>query len=416
MKGMYGKVRYQFFYYLLLTVLTIQIPSCSHVPEPPESIATISEFEEYMEKAAGSGTPPGMSLVIVKDDSIVYSKGFGWADFPKKIPASGESVYHWWSITKIPTAIAILQLQEKGELNINDPVTKYLSFFKVQYPSDSCKEITILNLLNHTSGLPDLGFRLINMIHHEDEPPVNQTELIKELLPDFSELEFAPGEGYAYTNIGYMLLGAVIEKITGITYEDYIRENILQPLEMDRTDFIYTEAMKNDEAAGAHPLWSAYGPFLRLLIGSYIREYEDGDLWFERVYTDQTPSTGLIGPVTDAAHLAIAYLNKGEYNGKRILSEESVAKMTYEEYIKKIDEDSLSKKRQGLGWQIYGKPGERWVVTHEGGGPGFRTRMQLYPDEKLGIILFTNDVTCELWKIVNLAGTIKWGSTQVSRQ
>jgi CubicO group peptidase (beta-lactamase class C family) len=397
--------------YLLSVLFTILIPllcSCSSIPKPPDKVESISELENYLNKVAESGTPPGMSLAVVKNDSIIYSKGFGWADEPREIHASANTVYHWWSCTKIATAISILQLQEKGKLSLNDPVVNYLPFFKVEYPSDTSKEITILNLLNHTSGLPDPSvITFINWIHHDGEPPLNQTDFLQQVLPDYSKLMFEPGDHAEYSNIGYMVLGAVIEKVTGMVYEDYIRQNILHPLGMHHTEFLYMKSTEQDEAAGAHSTFSLMTPLLLILAGSYVRELDWSHIWMERVYTDQTPSTGLIGSVTDAARLAAAYLNGGKLNGQRILSQESITTMTYEGQIKAKNEDSLNYQRQGICWQIYGRSG-RWVLTHEGGGPGFSTKFQLYPDEKLGFILFTNDATIETWKIINLAAILNW--------
>jgi len=382
--------------------------SCASIPKLPDKVESISEFEEYMNRLVQSGTPPGMSLAVVKNDSIIYSKGFGWADEPRRIRATPNTVYHWWSCTKIVTAIAILQLREKGKLSLNDPVVRYLPFFEVKYPSDTSKQVTILNLLNHTSGLPDpSAFTFVRWVHHDGDPPVNQTDFIKKVLPDYSKLKFEPGDHSEYSNIGYMVLGAVIEKITGMTYEDYIRQNILQPLGMNHTDFLYMKETEPDEAAGSHPTFNLMTPLLYILAPSYIRETHWSHLWMERVYTDQTPSTGLISSVSDAARLVIAYLNGGVLNGHRILSQESISTMTYEWQVKAKNEDSLNYRRQGIGWQIYGKSG-RWVLTHDGGGPGFSTKIQLYPDEHLGFVLFTNDVTCEPWKIINLAATLKW--------
>jgi D-alanyl-D-alanine carboxypeptidase len=376
--------------------------------QPPKTIATKAELESYMNKLTDHGTPPGMSLAVIKNGKIIYSKGFGWADEPWKIRATSKTVYHWWSCTKIATAIAVFQLQEKGKLSLNDPVVRYLPFFEVAYPSETSKEVTILNLLNHSSGLPDpSAFTFMNWIHHDGEPPVNQTNFIKEVLPDYSKLKFEPGDHAEYSNIGYMVLGAIIEKVTGITYEDYIRQNILQPLGMNHTDFFYTNIMEPDEAAGAHPIFNLMSPLLPFFGGSYIRELDCGHIWMERVYTDQTPSTALIGSATDAAKLVTAYLNGGVFDGQRILSQESIATMTYKGQIKAKNEDSLNYRRQGIGWQIYSKSG-RWILTHDGGGPGFSTKIQLYPDENLGFVLFTNDVTCETWKILNLAATLNW--------
>lgn len=398
----------QYLSYISFTIVFALFSSCASIPKLPDKVENISEFEEYMNKLVESGTPPGMSLAVVKDDSIIYSKGFGWADEPRKIHATPNTVYHWWSCTKIATAIAILQLQERGNLSLNDPVVRHLPFFEVKYPSDTSKQVTILNLLNHTSGLPDPSlFTFIRWIHHDGDPPINQTELVKKVLPDYSKLKFEPGDHSEYSNIGYMVLGAIIEKVTGITYEDYIRQNILRPLGMNHTDFLYTKIMELDEAAGAHPTFNLMTPLLPIMAISYIRGLDWGHLWMERVYTDQTPSTGLIGSVSDAARLASAYLNGGVLSGQRILSQESITTMTYESQVKAKNEDSLNYRRQGIGWQIYRKSG-RWVLTHDGGGPGFSTKIQLYPDEHLGFVLFTNDATCETWKIVNLAGTLKW--------
>ena len=148
---------------------------------------------------------------------------------------------------------------------------------------------------------------------------------------------------------------------------------------------------------------------LPFFAGSYIRELDWNHIWMERVYTDQTPSTGLIGSTEDAARLVALYLCGGQLNGQRILSHESIRTMTYEGYIKVKDKDSLNYHRQGICWQIYGKTGSgRWVLTHDGGGPGFSTKIQLYPDENLGFVLFTNDATCEPWKIINLFASLKW--------
>jgi CubicO group peptidase (beta-lactamase class C family) len=177
---------------------------------------------------------------------------------------------------------------------------------------------------------------------------------------------------------------------------------------MNHTDFVYTRSMEPEEPAGSHPLWNIMTPLVPFLAASYVRELGGGaHLWMERVYTDQTPPSGLIGSVTDAARLIAAYLSGGVLDGRRILSEKSVALMTHEGQIKSRAEDSLDYRRQGIGWQIYGKS-RRWVLTHDGRGPGFSTKIQLYPDEHLGFDLFTNDATSEPWKIMRLASFLIW--------
>lgn len=371
------------------------------LPVQQKEHLTVAELESYLNGQVASGSPPGMSLVVVKDGKIIYQKGFGWADEPQKIPATAESVYHWWSITKIATAIAILQLQEQGKLQLEDTVHKFLSFFNVQYPSSSSRPVTIRHLLTHSSGLSDPGWRIIGWIHHDGEPAVNQTALVKKVLPDYSTLEFEPGDSTQYSNIGYMVLGAIIEQITGRSYENYMREHILRPLAMNHTDFLYTEDMEPSETAGSHPLFDAMTLLLPLVAPSYIREISGKHLWFERIYTDQTPSTGLIGSADDAARLIAAYLNGGELDGKRILSQASIERMTKEGHIK------AGNRWQGIGWQVHDDNGQL-ILRHSGGGPGFSTEIRLYPDKNLGFVLFANDVTCEPWQILRTATKVNW--------
>ena len=376
-------------------------------PEPPKTIADVGQLELYLQRLVDFGKPPGLSVVVVKEGKPVYAKGFGWADEPRNIPASPGSAYHWWSITKIATAIAILQLQEQGKLRLDDPASKHLPFFSVQYPSTHSAVITIHHLLTHSSGLPDVGFRIMGWIHHDGEPAVNQTALVERVLPDFSKLKFEPGDHAEYTNIGYMVLGAIIEKVSGQTYEAYIREHLLEPLGMRQTDFVYTQAMETSEAAGSHPLFDMWTAFVPFIAPSYVRQISGRHLWFKRVYTDQTPSTALIGSATDAARLVAAYLNGGELDGRRILSQESIAMMTHEGHIKGKAGDPTTNRWQGIGWQVYDDHGQT-MLKHDGGGLGFSTVMQLYPEKKVGFVLFTNDVTCDTWRIMKLATSLEW--------
>lgn len=397
---------------LIVVVLVILVTylSGSKIPPPPDSINNVTELDSYLEKLVASGSPSGLSMVIVTNDSIVYSKGFGWADRPRKIKATPQTVYHWWSITKIPTAIAILQLQEQGKLQLEDPVSKYLPFFKVNYPSNKDSVITIRHLLNHSSGIPDAsGLKLAKWIHHDTEPALNQTALIEKLFPDYSTLQFEPGTDTAYTNIGYMLLGAVIEKVSHQNYRDYVKQNILVPLEMTRTDFAYTTKMETNEAAGSHPSASFMSPLLRIMMGSFIRETSNNNIWFKRVYTDQEPSSALLGSVTDASRLVRAYLNKGVLDGNRVLSEESVEMMTHDGHIAEAGDKGDYFFRRGIGWHIF-KEKSGYKLEHTGGGPGFFTIMQIYPSDNLGLIMFCNSMTIEEygWKILQLGANLNW--------
>jgi CubicO group peptidase (beta-lactamase class C family) len=367
----------------------------------------VGEVEAYLDALVEFGTPPGLSLVVVKGGEIVYGKGFGLANGPNGIPATSETVYKWWSMTKVPTAIAVLQLHEQGKLNIDDPVVNYVPSFEVECPSESCEVVTIRHLLNHSSGLPNNMPEVVGWMHLEDEPRLDQTTFLEEVFPRYAKLKFEPGSRAAYTNVGYMVLGAIVEAVSGQTYEDYVVEHIARPLGMEHTNFFYTSEMLPYAAVGSHPilsLESALLPFFYDDLDAYIREKADGRIWFNRFYADSDPPTGLIGPATDAARLMTAYLNGGELDGAQLLLPETVEMMTYDRYVESTGQEGMV---QGLGWHVF-PAGERLYLQHDGGGPAFGTAMRLYPEEGLGIVVMANDTTYDRDAILDLVASLDW--------
>jgi CubicO group peptidase (beta-lactamase class C family) len=118
---------------MFLTLLIILVVASAtlytfapHAPSTPSQVNNVSELESYLNRLTDSGNPPGLSIVVVKDGQILYSNAFGYADKPHGVKATPDTVFHWWSMTKIPTAIAIMQLREQGKLNLDNTVTKYL--------------------------------------------------------------------------------------------------------------------------------------------------------------------------------------------------------------------------------------------------------------------------------------------------
>jgi len=387
--------------YILLAIFILGIALYAfapHVPTPPKQVENITELEVYFNRLVDSGNPPSLSVAVVKDGEVVYQKAFGYADAPRGIKATTDTVYHWWSMTKIPTTIAIMQLQEHGKLNLDDEVKTYLPWFEVQYPSSTSETIRIRHLLQHSSGLPDTMPAMIGWVHYDDEPR-NQTDLAKKFLPDFNTLKFEPGTQAAYSNFNYMLLGALIEAVTQQPYETYITENILQPLDMSRTSFIYTPAMAENEAVGTLPLVHFYTPLLPSLLdtSALFRERDGKILWMNRIYIDATPPTGLIGSTPDVARFMSGYLSRFSTTGQQILLPESVATLT----------DTAPLDGRGLGWFISESNGKRFI-DHAGGGPGFATIIRLYPDSNLGIVILSNGTDLDREGLIELLAGLDW--------
>ena len=370
-----------------------------HPPAVPQSLTTVSELDAYFEALAQSGNPPSVAAVVVKNGAVVYANGFGLANPETGAGATPETVYHWWSMTKLATAVAIMRLAEQGAFDLNDPVMRYLPFFDVAYDGQQRTDITIRQLLTHTSGLPDIVPAIIGWVHYDDRP-VDQTVLLKAELPEYRQLAFAPGAQASYTNLGYLVLGAIIEAVTHETFENHVAKTILMPLGMTRTGFTYRPELAEHEALGSQPIVNLYTPFLPFLVDlkKLVRIRDGNKWWLNRVYIDATPPTGLIGSAADLGTFMTAYLDAGQGAGATLLSPSSIAAM-----MPRSDEVD----GRALGWAEFATTG-RVYVQHRGGGPGFASIMRLYPDEKLGIAILANGTSLNDSEIVDAVAGMNW--------
>jgi len=363
-------------------------------PKPPEKAVGVPELEAYVNELVKISRPPALSLVVIKEGQIVYEKSFGLADGPKNVAATPDTVYQWMSMTKMITAVAIIQLHERGALNIDDLVVKHLPFFKVQYPSEASEQVAIRNLLNHSSGLANPP-GMLGLMHMDGEPYPDQTRLVEQLLIENEKLKFEPGTRGTYTNLGYTVLGAIVESVSGKPLTEHVVEYIFRPLKMDNTNHDYTEAMRLSAAVGSQPNGSILSAMLPIAIDdpdALVRETVNGRMWFKRASPDFAGAAGLNGPAGDVARFVMAFLNGGELDGERFLSPQSVAMMSHEGHIAAKGGPASFYKgvRHGLGWWIW-PDGDRRRIMHSGDGPGFSNIMQLYPDEGLGVIVMGNE-------------------------
>ncbi len=375
-----------------LAMLAI-IAGCSILPPElptPPVFENRAQIDRYLEAVVTAGDPPGLSVVVVHEGATVYERGFGLADGPREIFARPETIYQFWSLTKAFTATAILQLEERGLLEIDDPVTQHLPFFRVQYANETDDVVRIRHLLGHSSGLPDVGPEILGWIHFEDDPPLDQTDLIRRKLPEFSKLEFAPGAEARYSNPGYMLLAAIIEAKSGLAYSEYVAKRILEPLRMRSSGFAYPDAFRETEAAGSHP-----DDLMKVFVSFYvdldraIREEHKDRYWFERIYSDQQGATGLIGSVRDLARFMKALLPESS-SASPLLSSASLRKMRAP--LARVAGSPVAyveDAETAPGWFRQVRDG-RLSLSHGGAGASFVGMMRIYPEERLGIAVLAN--------------------------
>lgn len=196
--------------------------------EAQQPEALITEIEERVQDLMEKGNIPGLALVILRPGRPDYIKGFGCADLDKEIPVTGETLFEIGSCSKAFTALAALQLEKEGLLNLDDPVSKYFPWFKPTYKKKHF-DITLRQFLHHTSGIPENSVRFIPL--GDEENALEQTvRNIKDI-----KLESVPGKKYQYATINYDVIGRVIEVVTKISYEDYMTKHVIQPLGLTNT-------------------------------------------------------------------------------------------------------------------------------------------------------------------------------------
>jgi len=395
-------------------LIYLSLVGCAFLPpklELPETISEIDELEPYLDRAVERRTPPSISIAVARNNGVSYLKSFGYIDIDGEIHATPQSVYQWWSITKLFTAVAILQLQERGLLNVDDSVLTHLPTFITRGKGVNSKDITIAHLLSHSSGLGDIGIPILGWVHFEEDERFDQTDLFNSVLGKYNKLKSRPGKQGRYSNFGYLVLAAVIESVSGMTYEDYILKNIVVPLGMDHTNFIYTSAMDAVAAKGSHPsdFISKVVP-IYLDIGRAVDVKRDGVLWFNHVYSNQKGASGLIGPVTDLIKFLQIFLPGYEHSKRPILNSDSILLMQRPIVNVVKSPAPVDGLQFGFAWFIDDTTGEL-TLSHGGGGMAFVSMLSLYPEKNLVTVVMANSTYLGRsmgFKLNQLLSQISW--------
>lgn len=300
---------------------------------------------------------PGLSVGIVHKGKLIYSSGFGYTDLNKKKKADRDTLYHIASISKTFTAVAIMQLVDDGKLRLDDKVADYIDWFKGKNKNKDSRNITIRQLLSHTAGLFRDG----------DTPHWETGKFPRDLQKSFSpsSLTLENATGFKYTNYGFSILGLVIEKASGLTYEKYIRKHILKPLNMNSTSPDYLPSLKN--------VATGYGRDIPDEKRKVFEHYK------ANAYA---PATGFLSNVIDLAK----YLSALSLDSKKKLLSREAKKEMMRPHEKTEDDEEY-----GLGLEVFWI-NKKKVVCHGGGFNGFITRVLLDPKLDIGVVVLTNSL------------------------
>ena len=310
--------------------------------------------DQYLSTWANQGRFSGV-ILIAKGDKVLLRKGYGKANFEHNVPNNPETVFRIGSITKLFTAFSVLQLEERGLLSVNDPVVKYIPEMPRAWSA-----ITIHQLLCHKSGIPDFA----NAKSYGD---LNDSRRVENALKEYADkpLLSQPGATMRYSNSGYILLGRLIEKVTGKSYEDYLTENILQPAGMTHTAYDHSATLVPNRASGynfdgelvinakfADPAGASSAGALRSTVDDLYR--------FDRILK----SDKLFSPAITAK----AWTAYGHWSSPPPVPLEA-------DY--------------GYGWMLGDEFGHRYI-GHGGWINGFVSQFKRYPDDDAVMIILSN--------------------------
>ena len=313
------------------------------------------------------------SVLVAEKGKVIYKKGFGLADMEWNIPNQPDTKHRLGSITKQFTSMLIMQLVEQGKLKLDVPISTYLP----DYPRKNGNVITIHQLLTHSSGIPNMtsfpGF-LKNVSRNAYSP----LQLVN--MSADSTLQFKPGERFAYSNSGYLLLGYIIEKVTGRSYEQLLQENIFTPLKMNNTGYDHHETLLKNRARGYEKNGRRYvnADFIDMSVpyaaGALYSTVEDLYLWDQALY------------------------------GNQLLRKENMDLL----FAKHIPSGGG---HYGYGWGMgempLGNTAERIeTIGHGGGINGFNTQLTRIPSDKSFIVLLNNTGGAPLNEMTNAIAAI----------
>jgi CubicO group peptidase (beta-lactamase class C family) len=324
----------------------------------PDVLGAERLFSAWMEGQIAYRGLPGIVVGVVSDQELVWGRGFGFADIDAKLPMRPSTKFRMASHSKLFTAIAIMQLREEGKLRLDDPVSKYLTWFKAKPAGDDDGPITIEQLLSHSAGLQrEAG-------DHWTSFEFPTADELRHLYAD-RQAAFAPSVRWKYSNLAYAVAGMIIEQVSGERWADYVDHNIFKPLGM-----VASSVDKN----------------VPELAVPYGRRMPDGTrevLPFVDA-RGMAAATGVTSNLEDMAKFVSAQFRRGPRGGAQIVSTGSLREM---HRVRSVEENWTS--GTGLGFDIT-RIKDRTYVGHGGGYPGNTTQTLIQLDDKVGVIVLTN--------------------------
>jgi CubicO group peptidase (beta-lactamase class C family) len=333
-----------------------------------------NRVESYLSALTATSKTPGIQYRAVTSTGVPYEHASGWADIRRRASVDPATTMMAYSMSKTMTAVAALQLVESRQVGLDDPVERYVG--ALPYGST----VTVRQLIAHTSGIPNpIPLRWVHPADRHEA--FDEDAALAAVLRRHPRLSFEPGSRYAYSNIGYWLLGKVIERASGETFSSYVIERVLRPLAIEARDLAYVVADPGHHATGYLKKYSLMNLVKGLLIDrELVGDYSGRWLAIRSHYLNGAAFGGLVGTARGFG----AFL-QDQLRERSVLFNETTKRLFYaQQHTTRRASIGMT-----LGWHIGDLDGTRFFFK-EGGGGGFHCMMRLYPRDGVGSVVMTN--------------------------
>ncbi|RYY85313.1 MAG: serine hydrolase [Chitinophagaceae bacterium] len=326
-------------------------------------------LDAYIARGLSDWDLPGLSVVIVKDGKVVLAKGYGVRDVDSKTPVDAHTLFMIASNTKLFTGTALALLESRGKINLNDPVRKYFPDYRLYEPTTT-QLVSIRDLLSHRIGTKTFqgDFTFWNTL-------LTREEIMKRMRLLKPSQQFR--QDYGYCNSCFLTAGQVVPRVTGFTWEDYVRDTIIRPLEMNETRVLSTDIEKQPNVAT---------PYTSSFTGVLQRVPYDN-------WNNLAPAASIVSNVSDLSHWLMFQLDSGRWKGKQVIPW-SVLQKTRDANIvvgsRRSGAFPTHFRTYGLGLFATDYNG-RQLYWHTGGAGGMVSNVCFVPEERLGIAILTNN-------------------------
>ncbi|MEZ4939545.1 MAG: serine hydrolase [Saprospiraceae bacterium] len=358
--------------FAMATVTSCIAQSAKQIIEGPEGVSLDSLLTPYlMQLRELTNNSASLAVGLTKGDKIIYARTFGFSNIEDSIKADFNTVFHIASVSKPFTAAAIVKLVEQGKLNLNDFIVKFIPEFEMI--DSRYKQITIKQILTHTSGIP----RHVSIGDWEN--PIYDEKALEKNLEDIKPLmlDFEPGTEFSYSNSAFDILGVVISRASGMSFEEYVKTNILIPSGM--TNSFYSKPQDTLPVNWAVPY--SYGI--------------ETQVWSPFPYSENYfPSSGLHTTLLDMCNWGMLYTNHGRHKDNVIIKPEYFSLLSTPNF------DTPWGDKIGLSWFLQNYL-DRPIIMHQGNDTGFESLMYVYPKDSVSVIIMANRDFSRTGRIIN---------------